>query len=186
MEMDEHQAQILGALMKNSKAPSPVFQALADADHGSLATHQKAALEDARSPGTSRERLQELGESTNPAIRRAVAARHDCPLGLQILFSGDSSHEVRVALAGNPAAASVLNQLAHDNHHDVLKALVVNPVLPHAALVGLASHKRRDVRKAALARLLAQGRAERASEDSVTPELRDRPWFGSGATPPQR
>ena len=23
-------------------------------------------------------------------------------------------------------------------------------------------------------------------EDSVTPELRDRPWFGSGATPPQR
>ncbi|NTV38881.1 MAG: hypothetical protein HGA51_02845 [Demequinaceae bacterium] len=186
MEMDEHQARILGALMKNSKTSSPVFQALADADHGTLASHQRAALDDARGPGTSRERLQELGASPNSGIRRAVAGRQDCPLGLMILFCSDGSHEVRTALAGNPAAGSVLGQMVDDRDHDVLKALVANPALSHAALVGLASHKRRDIRKTAAARLLVLGQAQRASEDSGTPELRDRPWFGSGATPPQR
>ncbi len=185
MELDEHQAKLLASMMKNSKAPSAVFQALADDDHGSLAAHAKAALDEAKSPGTSRERLHELGASGNAPIRRAIAAREDCPLGLMIQLSADGAHEVREALAGNRGAGSVLDQMAGDHHHDVLKALATNPSLPHATLVGLASHKRRDVRKTALARLLDIGRAQQAAPAATAPELRDRPSFpGRQASPP--
>jgi hypothetical protein len=185
MEMDEHQAKLLAAMMKNSKGSSPVFQALADDDHGSLVAHAKAAVDEARDPGTPRERLQELGASGNAAIRRAVAAREDCPLGLMIQLSADGAHEVREALAGNPGAKSVLEQMAHDHHHDVLKALATNPSVPHATLVGLASHKRRDVRKTALARLLEIGRNQQSASTPAAPELHDRPRFPPTQAPPQ-
>jgi hypothetical protein len=102
-----------------------------------------------------------------------------------IQFSADSAHEVREALAGNPSATSILEQMVFDNNHDVLKALVKNPALPHAALVGLASHKRRDIRKTALARILENGRASQVSQAASAPELLDRPQFMPTQTPPQ-
>jgi len=178
MEMDDHQAELLRTMMKNSATPSPVFEALAGANPATLKEHVHATMAEARHPGTTRERLHELGSSADPVIREVVASRPDCPLGLLIQFATDDSHEVRRALARNPAALPVIDQLATDRHRDVLKALIANPALPRATLLSLASHKRRDVRNAALERLRDIERVQQAPHTPTAPELRD------GSRPP--
>lgn len=183
VEMDEHQAKLLSSIMQHSKEPSAALQALTDGDHRSMQTHAKAAVDEARHPETSRERLKELASSQSTPIRQAVAARPDCPLGLMIELSGDDATEVRMALAANPGAAPVMEQLAQDRHRDVVKTLANNPALPHDALLGLASHKRRDVRNVALERLRD---LERGSQihNAAAPELQDRAWRSNQNPPP--
>lgn len=182
VEMDEHQAQLLRSIMQHSKEPSAALQSLTDDDHRSMQMHAKAAMDEARHPETSRERLKELAASPSARIRQAVAARRDCPLGVMIELSGDDSAEVRMALAANPGAVPVMEQLAQDHNRDVVKALANNPALPQGALLGLASHKRRDVRKVALERLRELERAGQA-RGPAAPELQDRAW-PPNQTPP--
>lgn len=182
MEMDEHQTQLLRSIMQHSKEPSAALQALTDPDHRSMQTHAKAAVDEAKNPETSRARLGELAASPNTPIRQAVAARLDCPLGLMIELSADDATEVRMALAANPSAAPVMEQLAQDRNRDVVKTLAVNPALPQGALLGLTSHKRRDVRNVALERLRELERTSQ-TRAAAAPELQDRAWPPTQAPP---
>ena len=119
-----------------------------------------------------------LAQSRSGAVREAVAKRDDVPFGVQAALSNDDAHDVRAAIAGNQrAATSVMRHLAEDSHHAVLLALALNPNAPREVAERLASHRRADVRNAAIRRL------ERRDEplapvaldpDSHIPELRDR------------
>jgi hypothetical protein len=129
----------------------------------------------AREPNLDKGQLQEMGQSKNAYVREIIASRADCPLGLMVTLAHDYVPDVRVAVAGNPSALqSVMEYLARDKHAGVIEALVANAALPHHVLADLASHKRRDIRNAAIARLRAFGVGSGEAEDHATPELRDR------------
>jgi len=96
--------------------------------------------------------------SKDAKIRESLAARPDAPLSVLIRLAQDSKSSVRMALAGNPAvggAFSVLSILAGDKDTDVALALVSNAATPVGTLRTLAEHNKKNVRRAAQARLLA-------------------------------
>lgn len=119
-----------------------------------------------------------LAQSRSASVREAVAKRDDVPFGVQAALSSDDVHEVRAAIAANPRAAiSVMHHLAADPHHCVLLALASNVNAPREVAERLASHRRADVRNAALRRL--EGRDSPVAPvafdpDSHIPELRER------------
>ncbi len=159
--------------MRNSPA-SAVVQTLAG-QGASIVEAEHAALEAARSPNLSREDIQTMGQSRDPFVRAVIASRADCPLGLLVALADDHSLDVRLAVAGNVhAIPSILEVLAQDKHVAVVRQLATNPALPHPALVNLAAHKDRKVRKTAGAALIARANGAPTSPDHATPELRDR------------
>ncbi|WP_152650536.1 hypothetical protein [Demequina aurantiaca] len=130
---------------------------------------------EASSENIPRERLLELGASSNKVVREAVGRREDCPLGLLVTLAHDHVVPVRVAVAANPIASrTVMAYLSADRSADVLEGLLTNPNLPADLLGELAFHKKSSVRKRAAARLNAPDQASAAMEDVHTPELRDR------------
>ncbi len=180
MELDDHQAKILGAIMGKQGA-SPVMASLADAGRTSVSDAGRALLEKARNPDTPREEVLRLGSSENAVVRATVAARSDCPLGLLIALVDDRSLDVRVALAGNPQAGSVLGRLAEDKHAEVVQEVVANPSTPTEVLVALAGHRNKEIRTTAGNRLVALN-AHPAARSA--PELRDRPFDRTAGEPP--
>lgn len=180
MELDEHQAKILGAIM-GKQGTSPVMQSLADAGRTSVVDAGRALVDAARHPDTPRDELQKLGQSPSAVVRAAVAARSDCPLGLQIAFVEDRSLDVRVTLASNPYAGPVLGRLAEDKHTEVVDGVVSNPSTPAEVLVALAGHRNRAIRKAAGDRLLDK---DVTHSFGSAPELRDRAFTRAVERPP--
>lgn len=127
---------------------------------------------EAESQGLDRDRLRQLGASTNKVVREAVARREDCPLGLMVTLAHDNVSDVRAAVAANPSTShTILAMLAEDRSHDVLVALVRNPSLADDVVDRLATHRKSGVRNAASAR--QEQRALVRVEDLHTPELRD-------------
>jgi len=115
-----------------------------------------AALRDGEEASGSE--LFNLATSKDAKIRESLAARPDAPLSVLILLAQDSKSNVRKALAANPAvgiATSVLSILANDKDGDVVLALVNNVATPAVTLRVLLDNGKKNVRKAAEARLLA-------------------------------
>ncbi len=114
----------------------------------------------ASDPALTKNELLELGGSRNHAVRAAVAARPDCPLGLMVTLAHDVSVDVRVAVAMNDhAQRSVMQYLASDRAVPVVVALVSNPALPRDILEELAFHRQQRVRLAAAERIDADDRS---------------------------
>ncbi|MDN4475056.1 hypothetical protein QQX09_04190 [Demequina sp. SYSU T00192] len=110
----------------------------------------RAIVMEARADGLSRERVIALAQHREPAVREAVAARPDCPLGMQATLAHDRRTSVRVALASGPGlAGSIASVLAQDRELSVLKALARNAATPRAVLGRLAEHRREDVARLA-------------------------------------
>jgi hypothetical protein len=120
-----------------------------------------------------------LAQSRHRTVRETIARRTDIPVGIQAALAQDDSAHVRVAIAANAATAkAVLDHLSADRNEAVLLALLTNPSAPFALVEGLAFHRRREVRRLAVARLndaapVLQAEAPRA-EDAMFPELRER------------
>jgi len=103
--------------------------------------------------------LLTLSSSKDAKIRESLAARPDAPVSVMILLAQDPKAHVRKALAANPAigvAASVLALLAADRDTDVVLALAENPVTPPRTLNALVNHGKKNVRRIAEERLLAE------------------------------
>lgn len=135
-------------------------------------------LVDAVRPDLHRTHIALLAQSRSGEVREAVARRDDVPFGVQAALSNDDHHGVRAAIAANPrAAVAVMHLLAVDSHHAVLLALASNPSAPREVAERLASHRRADIRNAAIRRLEARDVVPStlaADPDSRIPELRDR------------
>lgn len=129
---------------------------------------------EARLENLQRDRLLELAQSRNSAVRAAIAGRDDCPLGVIVTLAIDGSADVRAAVAGNPIAQrTVLAFLSEDRSTEVLSALLTNPSLPADLIGDLALHRKSEVRAAAAARLDAAPSfpQEDVREDSHIPEV---------------
>lgn len=103
--------------------------------------------------------LFQLATSKDAKIRESLAARTDAPLSVLIQLAQDGKSRVRETLAANPAvgnSASVLGLLSADKDADVVLALATNPAVPETTVRALLDHGKKQVRKAAEARLLAQ------------------------------
>lgn len=102
--------------------------------------------------------LLSLSTAKDAKIRESLAARTDAPVSVLILLAQDSKSGVRAALAANSAvgvASSVLAILAGDKDADVVLALVANAATPVDTVRALLDHGKKNVRRAAEARLLA-------------------------------
>ncbi|WP_152649753.1 hypothetical protein [Demequina oxidasica] len=133
---------------------------------------------EATSGQLTRERLLELGASSNKLVREAVAGRADCPLGMLVTLAHDHAAPVRVAVAANPIASrTVMAYLSADRSPDVLISLLTNPNLSPDLLEDLSLHRRSSVRSAAASRLNSPDHASAVVEDVHTPELRDRAFI---------
>lgn len=102
--------------------------------------------------------LLNLASSKDAKIRESLAARPDAPVSVLILLAQDSKSPVRRAVAANPSvgvAMSVLSILASDKDADVALALVENPATPADTVRQMLDHGKKNVRRAAEARLLA-------------------------------
>ncbi|WP_062383891.1 hypothetical protein [Demequina iriomotensis] len=144
-------------------AASGVPVASERADDGS-----RALVNEARADGLDRARILALGAHRVPEVREAIAARSDCPIGMQATLAHDRRASVRVALAaGRGLAAGVAAELAEDRELAVVKALARNARTPRAVLEVLAANRREDV--ARLARRALDGvqldARHRAAED---------------------
>lgn len=123
-------------------------------------------LHRAADPELSRNELHELAKSRDGATREAIAARHDCPLGVLISLAHDARADVRVAAAANECAApAVLDHLARDRDAAVLKAVARNPATPLAIVEKLSFSRREDVRRVAAKEL------DRRTGDSTGAEV---------------
>lgn len=124
------------------------------------------AVRAASDPALTKNELLELGGSRNYAVRAAVAARPDCPLGLMVTLAHDVSADVRVAVALNDhAQRSVMQYLASDRNVAVVVALLSNPALPRDILDELAFHRQARVRHAAAERMDADDRSTQTQRD---------------------
>jgi len=131
----------------------------------------RALVNEARSDGISRARVMQLAQHRETAVREAVAARPDCPLGMQASLAHDRRASVRIALASSGALAVAISKvLVADREVGVLKALARNPVVPRAVLETLAAHRREEV--ARLARRALEGGLP-APRQSATRELEE-------------
>lgn len=113
-----------------------------------------AALRDGEEASGSE--LLNLASSKDARIRESLAARPDAPVSVLILLAQDPKAGVRRALAANPAigvATSVLAILSSDRDADVVMALVANEATPVSTLRSLLDHGKKNVRRAAEARL---------------------------------
>lgn len=79
-------------------------------------------------PGVTGTDLLPLAAHRDPAVRAAVASRTDCPMGALI-------------------------SLGHDQHMDVLQALLSNAKAPSSVIRKLADHRNPKVADAAVQRL---------------------------------
>lgn len=135
-------------------------------------------LADAMREDLHRTHMALLAQSRSGSVREVIAQRDDVPFGVQAALSNDDLHEVRAAIAANPrAAVSVMHHLAADSNHCVLLALALNPSTPREVAQKLASHRRADVRNAAICRLERREAPVAApifDPDSHIPELRER------------
>ncbi len=146
----------------------------------SYAPGASVEVDEASTPGLTKERIQELGGSRNALVREAVAAREDCPFGLMVTLAHDHVVPVRAAMAANPKVLhSILDYLSHDRQVAVLCAVAGNPSAGQDILEALAAHRKGEVRGAAAAALDA--RAARTEVADHTPELRDRVFEESQA-----
>ena len=150
-----------------------------------------AEVDEATRPELTKDRVTALGASRNALVREAIARREDCPFGLMVTLAHDHATTVRAAIAANPRTLhSVLEYLSHDRHLEVVCAVAANPAVTADILEPLATHRKAPVREAAAAALDARA-AQSRTEDSQTPELRDRVFAESQdrlaallATPP--
>ncbi|WP_062380591.1 hypothetical protein [Demequina pelophila] len=134
----------------------------------------RAIVMEARAARLGRSRLIELSTHRSPDVREAIAARHDCPLGVQGALLHDRRPGVRVSLAANPMlAGSIAGHLARDRDVAVLKALARSATAPAEVLRLLAEHRREDVARIAR-RALAGGAAQEAARTPAA-ELEDGP-----------
>lgn len=144
----------------------------------STARVSQQELVDATRDDLHRTHIALLAQSRSVAVRELVAKRDDVPFGVQAALSNDDVHEVRAAIAANPRAAlSVMHHLASDPHHGVLLALASNPHAPREVAERLASHRRAEVRNAAIRRLERRDGPVAPvafDPDSHIPELRER------------
>ncbi|NYI40646.1 hypothetical protein [Demequina lutea] len=151
----------------------------------STARESQQELADAARDDLHRTHIALLAQSRSGLVREVVAGRDDVPFGVQAALSNDDVHEVRAAIAANPRAAiSVMNHLAADSHHCVLLALASNPSAPREVAQKLSSHRRADVRNAAIRRLESRDLPVAPvvlDPDSHIPELRERAQM-----PPER
>ncbi len=132
----------------------------------------RAVVMEARSDGLARERLFALADHREPAVREAIAARPDCPLGMQATLAHDRKASVRVALAsGAGLAGAIAGVLVADRDLAVLKALARNAATPRGVLERLAGHRREEVSR--LARRALAGEVV-AAPGAVVAELVDR------------
>lgn len=130
----------------------------------------RALVMEARSATLTRERAIELSRRREHEIREAIAARHDCPLGVQANLLHDRRTSVRIALASNKELfGAVAEELARDRDVAVLKALARSEGAPRRVLEGLAVHRRDEV--ARLARRALDGTVVTAR--SLVPELEE-------------
>jgi hypothetical protein len=153
----------------------------------SIARGSQQELVDAARADLHRTHIALLAQSRSGSVREAVGKRDDVPFGVQAAFSNDDVLEVRAAIAANPRAAiSVMHHLAADSHHCVLLALASNPNAPREVAQKLASHRRADVRNAALRRLERRDSPVAPTifdPDSRIPELRERAAMAPGLMP---
>ena len=82
----------------------------------------------AHDPSLDGDALLRLAVHRSPAVRAAVAARPDCPVGALI-------------------------SLGHDHEHAVLQALIENPRTPSSVIRNLADHRAESISDAAVQRL---------------------------------
>ncbi|WP_062524558.1 hypothetical protein [Demequina rhizosphaerae] len=144
----------------------------------------RAVVMEARTDGLPRERVIALAQHREPAVREAVAARPDCPLGMQASLAHDRRASVRVALASGPGlAGSIAGVLAQDRELSVLKALARNAATPRPVLERLAAHRRDDV--ARLARRSLDGVVLGAAPATVA-EIEERPRAGAAPASEER
>ncbi|MDN4482792.1 hypothetical protein [Demequina lignilytica] len=130
----------------------------------------RALVMEARTASLARARAIELSRRREPEIREAIAARHDCPLGVQANLLHDRRASVRIALASNKELfAAVAEELARDRDVAVLKALARSEGAPRRVLETLAGHRRDEV--ARLARRALDGTVVTAR--SLVPELEE-------------
>ncbi|WP_156164977.1 hypothetical protein [Demequina silvatica] len=152
----------------------------------------RAVVMEARSDGLPRERLFVLVEHREPAVREAIAARPDCPLGMQATLAHDRRASVRVALAsGAGLAGAIAGVLALDRDLSVLKALARNSATPRTVLERLAAHRREEVARLARRSLsgevvAAPGGTSGVARGAGLAELADRPSTPRGAPPQER
>ena len=144
-------------------------------DHSEDASHYDSTeLREARHPETARERVIELARSREKAVREAVAARGDCPLGVLITLAHDNHATVRISAAANTdAARAVLEHLAKDRDASVQKAVARNEATPPDILEVMAFSRKSDVRRVA-AKRLNEVRENLERERARAPELLDR------------
>ncbi|GIG53608.1 hypothetical protein [Demequina activiva] len=83
----------------------------------------------------SHERAVQLAASRNTAVRAALAAARETPIGVLIHLSTDPEAAVRAAVAGNQAVAvsvSTMRRLGRDADASVRAALEANTFVPAA------------------------------------------------------
>lgn len=130
----------------------------------------RALVMEARSATLTKDRAVELSRRREPDVREAIAARHDCPLGVQATLLHDRRASVRIALASNPELfGAVADELSRDREVAVLKALARSAGAPRRVLEVLAGHRREEV--ARLAQRALDGTVVTAR--TLTPELEE-------------
>ncbi len=95
-------------------------------------------------------RMMQLATSKSNAIREAIGARTDCPLGVLAALAHDHKAGVRASVAANSTTArAILEHLMGDRDVTVVKAIARNDATPHDLLQRLAQHRKEDVRAVA-------------------------------------
>ncbi|WP_062200770.1 hypothetical protein [Demequina salsinemoris] len=109
-----------------------------------------AEVAQAQETDLDREQLVAFASSRNPVVRERVAERQDLPISVTVTLAHDSTTDVRLALAANPAVSeAILEHLAGDRQRAVVIAVARNPRASDELLARLEEHRRPEVRAAA-------------------------------------
>lgn len=143
------------------------------------ASTQSARIEllEAVAPGLARDHFAALAQSKHRVVRETIAARPDAPLGVLAALANDGQAEVRAVVASNPSAApAIIEGLSEDHNASVALSLAHNPSAPRAVLLRLVTHRKANVRAAAMGRLAEEiASATPSDPDARVPELREMP-----------
>lgn len=135
LRSDDHYAVRLAAQRNPAAPPTP-----AESDSSELAPAPEAGSQDLVSSGTQ-SRLIALAASTRAEERQEAGYSADASLGILTTLAGDlRSYKVRCVAAGNPnTSEALLRRLSEDDRHEVRQAVALNPAAPTEVLLELAA-----------------------------------------------